>query len=286
MKMKALPAATLLLCIPGILFRTLHFYRGFESAAGLPMTSTPWLWCYIGLLATALIVYFILALPLHKKKDIPFEKLLGGKSLLIRMLIVAAGLLLACGGGGYLYLSLQEFGITETALASIAEIAYAALTIVAGIACAAMAKIQSAQVVSTGSAFFTLIPLVWSCMHLLVTYRTTCTDPTLPSFAFSLIADIVLILAFYHLARLLYSKPTPVQLGASCALAITISVSDIGGYGLAWLFGMRSINWSMKMLLRSGLSVAAGAFLLAELLLLTRSNVQELEETEGVEEPQ
>jgi len=273
--MKALPAAALLLCIPGILFRILHLCRGFESNTGLPINDAPWLWCYTGLLAAAFIVYFILALPLRRKKNVPFEKLLGSKSPLIRMLIVAAGLLLSGGGGVYLYLSLQEFGMTETVLASIAEIVYAASAIVAGIACAGMAKIQNMETIADGGALFTLIPLLWSCMHLLVTYRTTCTDPTLPSFAFSLVTDIVLIIAFYQIARLFYSKPQPIILGASCALAITMAVSDLGGYELARLLGMRSINWSIKMFLRNGLSVAACVFLTAELLLLTHSNEKE-----------
>lgn len=276
MKIKALPAAVLLFCVPGILFRTLHLCRGFESNTGLPITGTPWLWCYTGLLAAAFIVYFILALPLHRKKNISFEKLLGSKSLFARMIIVAAGLLLVCGGGGYLYLSLKEFGMTETPLANIAEIVYAAAAIVAGIACTAMAKVQGMEIITEGNALLTLIPLLWSCLHLLVAYRTTCTDPTLPSFAFALITDIVLIIAFYQLARLLYSKPKPVKFAVSCALAITIAVSDIGGYGLARLLGMRAVSWSVKMLLRSGLSVAACVFLAAELILLTRSNTEEI----------
>lgn len=61
----------------------------------------------------------------------------------------------------------------------------------------------------------TLVPLFWSCLHLLVNYRMTCTDPKLASFGFGLVADVMIVLAFYELARLLFGKPGAGYAGSS-----------------------------------------------------------------------
>lgn len=53
----------------------------------------------------------------------------------------------------------------------------------------------------------TLVPLFWSCLHLLVNYRMTCTDPKLASFGFWTGSGCDDCLAFIELARLLFGKP-------------------------------------------------------------------------------
>ena len=131
----------------------------------------------------------------------------------------------------------------------------------------ALAKAQGSRM-NEKNAALTLVPLLWSCLHLLVNYRMTCIDPNLPSFAFGLVADVMLVLAFYHLARLLYGKPRPAALGFFSAVTITMAVSDLGGIGLGYLMGVGTLDWSAKMLLRGGLSVAACVMLAAELAVL------------------
>ena len=116
-----------------------------------------------------------------------------------------------------------------------------------------------------------LLPLFWSALHLLVNYRMTCTDPKLASFGFGLVADVMIVLAFYELARLLFGKPAPAMLAFFAAVAVTMSVSDIGGYGLAMLMGIPSM-WSIKMVLRGILAAAACVMLAAELFCLCRSD--------------
>ncbi len=120
-----------------------------------------------------------------------------------------------------------------------------------------------------------LLPLFWSALHLLVNYRMTCTDPRLPLFAFGLLADVMLVLAFYQIARLLYGRPQPMLLALFGALAAVMSFSDLGGYGLARLMGVTSVAWPGKMLLlRSGLSAAACIYVLAQLFVLTARETQ------------
>ena len=133
-----------------------------------------------------------------------------------------------------------------------------------------LAKAQGVQMTEK-SAAMTLVPLFWSCLHLLVNYRMTCTDPKLASFGFGLVADVMIVLAFYELARLLFGKPAPAMLAFFTAVAVTMSVSDIGGYGLAMLMGIPSM-WSIKMVLRGILGAAACVMLAAELFCLCRSD--------------
>ena len=153
------------------------------------------------------------------------------------------------------------------------EIVYSAVTVACGFSMIALAKAQGSPITSQ-SAKLTLVPLIWSCLHLLVNYRMTCVDPKLPSFAFGLVADVMLVIAFYHLARLLYGKPRPASLAFFSAAAITMAVSDIGGVALSYLMGVDVLDWSGKMLLRGGMSAAACVLLAAELAVLCSSTAQ------------
>ena len=86
-------------------------------------------------------------------------------------------------------------------------------------------------------------PLFWSCLHLLVNYRMTCTDPKLASFGFGLVADVMIVLAFYELARLLFGKPAPAMLAFFAAVSVTMSVSVVDQNGAARHSGCSSVRY-------------------------------------------
>ena len=212
----------------------------------------------------------MLALPLKTRNKVPFEQLLGTKETLFRMAAVVAGLIVAAGSLVYLYLTITTAEQDVAAWARVLEIVYAIMGVLTGGCMIGLAKAQGAQMTEK-SAAMTLVPLFWSCLHLLVNYRMTCTDPKLASFGFGLVADVMIVLAFYELARLLFGKPAPAMLAFFAAVAVTMSVSDIGGYGLAMLMGIPS-KWSIKMVLRGILAAAACVMLAAELFCLCRSD--------------
>ena len=189
------------------------------------------------------------------------------------MAAVISGLLLFAGGLFYLYLTITTVEEDAAAWARALEIVYSAVSVGCGFSMIALAKAQGSPITSQ-SAKLTLVPLIWSCLHLLVNYRMTCVDPKLPSFAFGLVADVMLVIAFYHLARLLYGKPRPASLAFFSAAAITMAVSDIGGVALSYLMGVDVLDWSGKMLLRGGMSAAACVLLAAELAVLCSSTAQ------------
>ena len=161
--------------------------------------------------------------------------------------------------------------------ARILEIVYSLAGIGSGVCMIAFTKAQSAAQLTSEPAKCVLLPLFWSAIHLLVNYRMTCTDPRLPLFAFGLLADVMLVLAFYQIARLLYGRPQPMLLALFGALAAVMSFSDLGGYGLARLMGVTSVAWPSKMLLRSGLSAAACIYVLAQLFVLCSRNADHAE---------
>lgn len=279
MKMtKALPVLAVALCIPGVVLRALHVLNGFDIATGLPRAGDAWIWYFTALLVAGAVAYVVLAAPLRAKKTVPFEQLLGTQSPGFRMAAVISGLLLFAGGLFYLYLTITTVEEDAAAWARALEIVYSAVSVGCGFSMIALAKAQGSPITSQ-SAKLTLVPLIWSCLHLLVNYRMTCVDPKLPSFAFGLVADVMLVIAFYHLARLLYGKPRPASLAFFSAAAITMAVSDIGGVALSYLMGVDVLDWSGKMLLRGGMSAAACVLLAAELAVLCSSTAQ-LQETE------
>ena len=267
---KALPVAAVALCIPGVALRALHVLHGFDIANNLPIAGDPWVWYLAGLLAASAVVYAVLAAPLRRLKKTPFEQIL-------RMAAVIAGLLLFAGGLFYLYLTITTVEEDAAGWARALEIVYSAVTVLCGVCMIALAKAQGSPITEK-SAMLTLVTLLWSCLHLLVNYRMTCVDPKLASFAFGLVAAVMLVLAFYHLARLLYGKPRPAALAFFSAVSITMSASDIGGIGLSCLMGGGTLDWSAKMLLRGSLSVAACVLLAAELAILCSSHAAPAQE--------
>lgn len=271
---KILPGLAVSLCVPGIVVRAMHMLNGFDLATGLPAVGDAWVWYFAAYLLVAAVVYAVLAWPLRDRHTQPFEQLLGTQNTMFRMLAVVAGLLLAAGGAAYLYLTLTTVEQDAAGWAKVLELVYAVVTVLCGACAVGLAKAQGGEMTET-TANLTLVPLIWSCLHLLVNYRMTCVDPKLASFSFGLVADMMLVLACYHLARLLYGKPRPAMLGFCGACAITMAGSDLGGYGLARLMGVTVPVWSDKMVLRGALSVAACVLVAAELFVLCREKQTE-----------
>lgn len=271
---KILPGLAVSLCVPGIVVRAMHMLNGFDLATGLPAVGDAWVWYFAAYLLVAAVVYAVLAWPLRDRHAQPFEQLLGTQNTMFRMLAVIAGLLLAAGGAAYLYLTLTTVEQDAAGWAKVLELVYAVVTVLCGACAVGLAKAQGGEITET-TANLTLVPLIWSCLHLLVNYRMTCVDPKLASFAFGLVADMMLVLACYHLARLLYGKPRPAMLGFCGACAITMAGSDLGGYGLARLMGVTVPVWSDKMVLRGALSVVACVLVAAELFVLCREKQTE-----------
>lgn len=270
---KYLSILAVVMCVPGTAVRALHFMKGFDYATSLPVADDMWLVSCIVLLAVCTVAYAVMALPLRQKREVRFEQLLGTQAVAFRMTAVIAGLLLCIGGGAYLYLTMTTVEQDAAAWARIVEIIYAVGAVAAGVGIIGMAKTQGEEMTSC-SALLTLIPLFWSCIHLLVTYRMTCIDPNLPSFGFGLVGDVLIVLAFYHLARMLYGKPRPERMAFFSAAAVTLAVSDMAGYGIAWLVGDRVVEWSAKMVLRGGMSAVVCLFLAAELVILMRKSTE------------
>ena len=196
---KLLPILAVVLCVPGIALRALHLLNGFDVSTGLPTAGDKWIWFVIALFAISAIVYAVLALPLKTRNKVPFEQLLGTKETLFRMAAVVAGLIVAAGSLGYLYLTITTAEQDVAAWARVLEIVYAIMGVLTGGCMISLAKAQGVQMTEK-SAAMTLVPLFWSCLHLLVNYRMTCTDPKLASFGFGLVADVMIVLAFYELA--------------------------------------------------------------------------------------
>ena len=274
---KFLPILMLVLCLPGVVVRALHLLNGFDIDTGLPAVGDAWVWYFTALLVLAAVLYAVLSLPLRKRNAVPFEQLLGTQNPLFRMAAVISGLLIVVGGLGYLYLTMTTGEEDAAGWAKILEIVYAVVSVLCGMCAIGLAKAQGGEMTAQ-SAKLTLVPLLWSCLHLLVNYRMTCVDPKLASFAFGLVADVILVLAFYYLARLLYGKPRPALLAFFSAVTTTMAVSDLRGYGLSRLMGVTTPEWSGKMILRGCLSVAACILLAAELFVLCRDRASDTQE--------
>ena len=129
---KLLPILAVVLCVPGIALRALHLLNGFDVSTGLPTAGDKWIWFVIALFAISAIVYAVLALPLKTRNKVPFEQLLGTKETLFRMAAVVAGLIVAAGSLGYLYLTITTAEQDVAAWARVLEIVYAIMGVLTG----------------------------------------------------------------------------------------------------------------------------------------------------------
>lgn len=245
-KTKLLPLAAAALAIPGIGLRALHLLNGFDVDSGLPTAGSPWVWVCAVFFVLCAVLYGVLTAPLREKESVPFEKLLGTDHALFRMTAVIAGLLLIAGSAGYLCFTFTAQEEGAALWSHVLEIVYSITGIGSGVCMIAFTKAQGASYMTSDAAKCVLLPLFWSALHLLVNYRMTCTDPRLQLFAFGLLADVMLVLAFYQIARLLYGRPQPMLLALFGALAAVMSFSDLGGYGLARLMGVTSVAWPAR----------------------------------------
>ena len=136
---KALPAAAVALCVPGVGLRALHVLNGFDVNTGLPAAHDPWVWYLAALLIAAAVLYAVLAAPLRRLKTVPFEQMLGTESVGFRMAAVIAGLLLFAGGLFYLYLTITQPEEDAAGWARALEFVYAAVSVVCGFCMIALA---------------------------------------------------------------------------------------------------------------------------------------------------
>lgn len=271
---RALPIVTLLLCIPGLILRAMHFVYGFDVVSGLPVAASKWyIACIVFFLACAILLY-IIAAPLKAYQKIPFESSFGTKDILFRMLMVISGMLLMIGGVYYFYMVLKEPSVSGVPTGTkMLEYIYAGLSLLAGGCVILFAKKQGEEMTKNGATLI-LVTLLWSCIHLLVDYRVTCIDPKLSAYAFGLIAGIVVVVSVYFFCAMLFGKPRPHLFAWLASLAVIIAVSNFGGYGFALLMKTSAAAWDAKECLRCGMTTIVCVFLFAELLALT--NRQEI----------
>ena len=70
---KALPAAAVILCVPGAVLRALHVRFGFDAPSGLPAAGDRWMWYLTALLVLCAVLYAVLAAPLRAQKSCPLS---------------------------------------------------------------------------------------------------------------------------------------------------------------------------------------------------------------------
>lgn len=274
-----LPFIAVFLCIPGTALCTLHWLHGFDFGTGLPSReSHTFLYCILFFAACA-VLYAVCSLPTRKLREVAYEDLMCVDSIATKASMVTFVLLLAIEG--VLYFVTMRLNTSAVSSTSWMEYLYVATIFGAAVGLLQMARNLNSQLTKKTAYFWTL-PFLFACVHLLVEYRLTCTDPKLTAFALSLIGSICMVFGYYYLARLLFGKPLPERFSFFSALAFTISASNICGYLLARYTGMRSIELEPKTLLRATiLAIGCGA-LLVHLISLSRNTIKApVIETEG-----
>lgn len=258
------------------ILRALQLSRGFEVGVGLArggILSGFHGTLYLAGMALALVLWYFSR---GYAKDTSFEAMFSGSSNLAKVVLVLCGFSMMVGGAVWCWAAATAEPSAALAPSTLRwmlalDLAFGLITIAAGGSLLPLtARLSREHTVSESTAYLTLPLLFWSALQLLIAYRVYSVSANLPLFAFELLTDAVLAMAFYHFARLLYGKPSPSSLLFFGGLGAALSLGNGFGLFIGRLSGAMVSVWDLKLLARTGSMLAGGVVLLSLMLLMTR----------------
>lgn len=267
---KKLPLLALAGGVIGALLRGMQLSTGFEFPTGLYTSGNLWGRLLIVWLIAMGVLYIIAARGGRHEGE--FEALFGASSDLYKTVVVLCGLLLAAGGAAWLFVELREMraaveGVSPWVIAL--EVPFGVLCVAAGVCFIGFGAALSKGTIESKHAMLTLPPLFWAAFHLLVAYRLYCVSANLALFTLEIFAAIACVMAYYHIARMLYGKPAPRQFTFWAALTVTLAMTDVLGYACSRVMGGVVVIWSLGSLVRGGCLLIGCAYLFTELWVVT-----------------
>ena len=264
-----LPILAAAAALAGAVFRGLNLIYGYEAGTCLPRRGDRFEILLIALTVLAAAGMAALASGFRAARSLRFEAVFASRGGLFKMLSVAAGLVLILAGAAGLYVTA---GVPSASpLSNLPMFALWLLAILSGGCLIGVAAALSREGFTESSAMLTIIPMFWACFDLIITFKDNSASPFVGLYGFELLAAIALTYAFYTLAGFLYSVPRPARFAFSAGMAFGLCVTCVGGAAISLLSGSGAVTFSTETLLRYACFLAAGVWLFALLVLLTRN---------------
>lgn len=186
----------------GILFRWLHLIAAFEEDTGLPIRGAWQTLAIIALVAVTAAVLFLLTRRFSRCVPLP-----GAAGLFSGSVVAPVASWLACALAVF-----GAVGMFSSASASAYPLLIRILAILAlatGLSFPAFAADLRKKRSGSLTCFFSLVPVIFSCFWLIVSYKDHAADPVVSSFAFEILAIAASILGFFYVAGFPCGSPKP-----------------------------------------------------------------------------
>lgn len=262
-----IPAAAAGAGIFGAVLRGMNLHTGYELGTHLPIAGNiPQM-----LLVTLTIAIGILLLLgtrfVIAREGVDFVEVFGCQNN-TGYKAIAVVLALVMGGAGVigLYQTVNEGLRTDTFM----MIPLWLLTLGTMLAFIIVASAQARGSMNESHAGFTLVPMFWACIDLIITFQDNASSPFVSLYAFELLAAICLMFAFYAFAGFLYASGNPARFLLTASLAVFFCFTCVGGYLVAALLGGTTITLHQETILRYACFAAGALFLLANITICTK----------------
>lgn len=193
-------AASLLTFICGIAgyyLRNQELRTVFDETTGLAAENAP---VSIGLIALSAAIFIISVLlnQLVKNKKMSFSEAYGSKNPIPCFLLCIAGAVMVAVSG-YMF-------ITDSISLDFKDTVWAVLTILAGLSIIILAAKVFLSSNGREPGLITMIPVVYLCAWLLISYTDRAADPVLLHYVYEFFALAFTIMGFYYLAGFAFGK--------------------------------------------------------------------------------
>jgi hypothetical protein len=223
--------------VVGAVLRYIEANTVFEEATGLAVRNAPVSLCLAGLSLLMAAVIAVCSVAIGKKKlaTLDVKNAFPMGSIVVLALVTVCGVVISLGAAGNY--------ILDTGEKEIFRIAYSVLGAASGIA-VIVAALKSFREDGGNYARLYIIPTVFMCLWLVMTYKDNNTNPVLIEYCYKCLAVCGGTLAFYYAAGHGYGKPAPKRTVATHLIGAyfcLVTVSDAGNIAQAAVFGATAI---------------------------------------------
>lgn len=262
-----LPALAAILGLAGGVLHGLDLAYGYD-AADLP-TGAPWLTAlYILCVVSAVICITIAAgYPKTSNKYTAFETYLtGGGDWHKTIAVLCAAIFGLCGLIGLYYTATHVFALPL--FERVTLIPLYLLAILSSLAFVRLGGCAARGTIDEQTAGLIFIPIFWSALDLVSTFKANGSTPMEGRFVFELLAAGSLLCALHAYARFLYATPRPRVFAVLGALGVVYGLTGGIGTLLCWILGGQA---DLALMPRAGCYLACAVWLMYQLTRMAHS---------------
>lgn len=264
--------------VPAAVLRGMDILHGYDAVTGVP-SSTSWMRYLIWALSIVVLAVTFFATANSKHCSTHYETLFPKPTMVSKTAgVLASGIIFVGGVIGLAYTVLSGNFFRYDALTNTQNFDFATaipllglwgFAILTAVSLLIILRVRGQGKISEKGALFTLFPLYFAAFDLIVTFKEASTSPFVCRYSMDLVCAIMLMLAFYLHAAILYGKPRVRYYQVVSALGIFFSVTGIGEAVASLMHSELFAAASVDAICRSVCFVGVAVWLASESLNIT-----------------